>query len=432
MEKVELDKSLKEEIDKLIKIAHNNGHLSRATVIHLLLGKNQNDLYPLVYDYMINNRVKFIEDYVELDSEMNDLDTEIKGPPRVPFDSTKINIASKSLSLEGLIKRLKFEEIDLNTEFQRKEGLWDDKTKSQLIESLMLRIPLPVFYFDGTIDEKWLIIDGLQRLSTFKEFFIDKTLELEGLEYFEDYNGCKCDDLPRTYIRRMEETQLFLYIIQPGTPFNVKFNIFKRINTPGLKLEPQEIRHALYQGKSTELLKQLSGSEEFKNATGGSISNERMLGSEVILRFLAFKLNGVDAYNNYEGKLDSFLNDTMEYINKMKDEDIDEYKRYFYKGLETSSKIFGRFAFRRMTSLHGSRKNPINVALFEGWMLALCETSEEQERKLVLKKKELIERFIEKLQEKTFSYDISSGKRIAVSRRIDVINNLVKEILEND
>lgn len=424
-----IDKSLKEEIDQLTKIGIQKGHLSRTTVIHLLLAKKRTDDYSAVHTYMTENGVNFIDDDVELDSTDNDLENNISDNSQ-PFDSTQINIAQKSLSVEGLVKRLNFNEIDLNTGFQRKSGLWDLKTKSQLIESLMLRIPLPVFYFDGTVDDKWLVIDGLQRLSTFHDFFISKKLKLKGLEYFTDYDGCTYDDIPRTYTRRMEETQLFLYIIQPGTPNNVKFNIFKRINTPGLKLEPQEIRHALYQGKSTILLKQLAESEKFNNTTGKSISNERMLGCEFVLRFLAFETLGIEVYDRYDGKLDLFLNEAMDNINKMDDETIKIYRSSFYDGLKMSDLIFKSYAFRRIASIEGGRKNPINVALFESWMLALCDLDNEQKKLLVSRRKKLIENFILKLQEKTFNYDISSGKRIAVARRIKTIDNLVKEALE--
>ena len=148
------------------------------------------------------------------------------------LDPIKISISSNPISLEGILGKLEHGEIDLNTEFQRKNGLWDPKTKSQLIESLILRIPLPVFYFDGINDDKWLVIDGFQRLTTFKEFFIEKSLKLIGLEYFPDFNGYKCEDLPLIYLRRMKETLMFSYIIRSPTPENEKLNIYKRINNP--------------------------------------------------------------------------------------------------------------------------------------------------------------------------------------------------------
>lgn len=422
-----MDEGLKKEIDKLISIGKRNGYLNRSTLIHLLSGKKAIDEYAIVVNYMIDQGVQFIEEDVEYEAKdsLEDLPVFYQ-----PFDSTKINIAQKPISLEGIIKRLLFGEINMNTDFQRKSGLWDDVTKSQLIESMMLRIPIPVFYFDGTFDDKWLVIDGLQRLSTFKEFFIDKSLKLTGMEYFTDYNGCTYDDLPRTYIRRMEETQLALYIIQPGTPESVKFNIFKRINTPGLKLDNQEIRHALFHGKSTELLKSISESKEFQNITGNSLSNERMLASEVVLRYLAFVVCGIDRYEELEGNQDLFLIDSMKQINCMSDSEIDKIKNHYYDTLNRVWQIFSIYSFRKMTDTYNSRKNPFNVALYETWMINLGNMSSENYRMIIQRKEMLISKFVELLQtDKTFGYDISSAKRTAVLRRIETVGRIIREVL---
>lgn len=418
--------TIKSEIDTLLEIALKNGKISRNTVIHLLSGKNAIDDYQQVITYMSSKGIQFIDEDIEF-TEFSNIEDNISNFQ--PFDSTQINIAQKTLSIEGLLKRLRHDEIDMNTEFQRKSGLWDNVTKSQLIESLILRIPLPVFYFDGTQDDKWLVIDGLQRLTTFKEFFIDKKLELTGLEYFRDYNNCKYDDLPRTYIRRMEETQLFLYIIQPGTPENVKFNIFKRINTPGLKLEPQEIRHALYQGKATKLLKVISESDIFYDVTSGSISNDRMLACEIVLRYLAFKVIGRERFEELDGQQDRFLNEAMIKLNNMQDIDIDNVEKDYYRTLKRIKNLFGMYSFRKMTSIKNGRKNPFNVALYETWMFNIGVLSDEQYNILLSRKDILLKKYIDLLKNKTFGYDISSGKRIAVLRRIETINKLINEVL---
>lgn len=422
-----MEESLKKEIDKLITLGRKNGYLSRVTIIHLLSGNKAIGEYTNVINYMVEQGIQFTDEDIEYESKdfLSDLPSFYK-----PFDSTKINIAQKPISLEGIIKRLQYGEINMNTDFQRKSGLWDNVTKSQLIESMMLRIPIPVFYFDGTFDDKWLVIDGLQRLSTFKEFFIDKSLELTGLEYFGDYNGCKYDDLPRTYIRRMEETQLALYIIQPGTPEDVKYNIFKRINTPGLKLENQEIRHALFHGKSTELLKFLAESEAFKRITGNSISNERMLASEIVLRYLAYIVSGRDKFEELDGNQDLFLIDAMKKMNSMEDAEINNLKNQYFETLNRVWQIFNIYSFRKMTALHNSRKNPFNVALYETWMINLGNLTEEQYKMVIQNKDKIIEKFIELLNnDKTFGYDISSAKRNAVGRRINTINSLIGDII---
>ncbi len=197
-----------------------------------------------------------------------------KGERIRPFDPSKINITMKPLTLDALLKRIENDEIEFDTSFQRKAGLWNKRQKSQLIESVFLRIPLPAFYFDASDEDKWLIIDGLQRVSTLREFVVEKKLRLQELEFFPELDGCDYDRLPRTFQRRIDETVINVYLVNPSTPENVKFNIFKRINTGGLALEPQEIRNALFQGVATEFLQKLSRLDCFIKATGGSIKSE--------------------------------------------------------------------------------------------------------------------------------------------------------------
>ena len=101
-----------------------------------------------------------------------------------------------------LMDRVRNKEIDLTPGFQRKGGIWSAKAKSQLIESLLIRIPLPAFYMDGSDESKWLVVDGLQRLSTLKGFVMDKTLNFTGLEFLgKECNGKKFDQLPRNLQR---------------------------------------------------------------------------------------------------------------------------------------------------------------------------------------------------------------------------------------
>jgi len=131
-----------------------------------------------------------------LEEELED-DAAISFEITEPFDPARIRVDTKPMVISLLMDRIRNKEIDLTPGFQRKGGIWSKKAKSQLIESLLIRIPLPAFYMDGGDESKWLVVDGLQRLSTLKSFVIDKTLVLDGLEFLNECEGKKFDQLAR-------------------------------------------------------------------------------------------------------------------------------------------------------------------------------------------------------------------------------------------
>ena len=206
------------------------------------------------------------------------------------FDPSKIKMDSKVQSIYSLMSRVKHKEIE--TPSYQRGDVWNDQAKSRLIESIIVRIPIPVFYIDASDEDSWKIIDGLQRILSLKEFMIAKTLKLSGLEYISDLDEYSFDELPRPYQRRLEETDITVIFINSGTPENVKYNIFKRINTGGLPLSDQEIRHALNDGEATPLLKKLSQSDPFTKIWGSTSvwksEKDRMEKNELVLRGLGY------------------------------------------------------------------------------------------------------------------------------------------------
>jgi hypothetical protein len=346
-----------------------------------------------------------------------------------PFDPSKIRVESKNITTDVLIKRLRNDEINLQPDFQRLAGIWKDETQSRLIESMLIRIPLPAFYMDATDDNKWLVVDGLQRLTTLKRFVVDKTLALCGLEFLsEELSGKKYHELPRAFQRRIEETEIVIYLIQPGTPANVKFDIFRRINTGGEPLSAQEIRHALNQGKIIKILERLAKSEEFKRATAGGVSAKRMDDRECVLRFFSFMLNEPATYNT--NNFDAFLNESMAQLNRMSDDELNVLCGKFSGTMQTVSRLFGNDAFRKRYH-ESSARHPINKALFESWAVNLGRLSSEQTKQLITKKADLRKQFIRLMNEKDFDLAVSQGTG-SISRvrlRFKKIEELIREVL---
>lgn len=350
-----------------------------------------------------------------------------------PFDPTLIRIETRTVTIDGMIKRIANDEINLHPDFQRMGGIWNDVVQSRLIESLLIRIPLPAFYMDATDDDKWLVIDGLQRLTTLKRFVMEKSLKLQKLEFWgNEYNGKTFDGLPRSLQRRIEETQLTLYLVQKGTPHKVKFNIFKRINTGGVPLSGQEIRHALNLGYSTELVEELAKSHEFQRATDGSVSPMRMVDRECVLRFLAFKLKDPSDYSSRDD-LDSFLNDRMQEINeqgKQRPAFLDELRASFKRAMNTAHDLFGNRAFRKIDK-RTNRRSPISKALFEAWSVNLDKLSDEEIKLLVRRKAQLEKKFLTLLDDPEFGIAISysTGDARRVKLRFGQVERIIRETL---
>jgi len=349
-----------------------------------------------------------------------------------PFDPTKINIDTKTPSLDTLIERIQFNEIQLNTEsyFQRKDDLWDEEKQSRLIESILIQFPLPAFYFDGTDNKNWLIVDGLQRLSSVRNFIVKKTLKLRNLEFLSNLNGLGYDELGRDLQRVIKSTQVVTYIILPGTPTDVKFNIFKRINTGGLILEAQEIRHALFQGAPAKFVAELAKVPEFINATGGSIKTDRMLDRDFANRFLAFYHLG---YENYVPDLDTFMSKAMAAVTHMTKTEKNEIITAFQKSMELNTEIFNKHAFRKFKYPSDGR-SPINKALFDVFSVTFAKLDSYSSEKLKKNKNKFIAGFLDLLyygNDDTFFWAITSSTsdKNKVNYRFSKIENLIQNII---
>lgn len=352
----------------------------------------------------------------------NERDNKSKKPPFEPKD---ISIVVEPKTVDNLVQRIRYNEVDMNTEFQRKGNLWSDQVQSRLIESILLRFPLPAFFFDANKEDSWLIVDGLQRLWTIKNFIVDRTLVLEGLEILEHFNGFTFDKLDRGMQRRILEAQVTTYLIQPGTPKEVKYNVFHRINTGGLTLNSMEIRNALNQGIASNFLKEITESALFSQYL--RINSRRMEDRELLLRALSFVIVG---YEQYETPLSVFLNKAMEKLGSKTVVELAAIKDSFFKSMAVCSKLFGEHLFSRSISSKAQRYK-LNSALFEIWVSILMRNPE-WHAPILANKSELLKGYKTLLRDEAFVASVvssTSGEK-ALKYRYSAISILIKNILK--
>jgi hypothetical protein len=319
------------------------------------------------------------------ENEATDIEVEDAGEESAnakPWDPNKIRISTKPFSIRNVVDMIDDHDIDLAPDFQRLY-VWKPVQRSRLVESVLLGIPLPAFYFNQDSLGAMQVVDGVQRLTTIHRFYKGEET-LSNLEYL-NLNGMTFSALDAALRRRFQQTQIFVNVIEPQTPDDVKFDVFRRINTGGSPLTAQEIRHCMSRARSRELLKKLIGTPSFHQATDGAFKHERrMADREVALRFCAFRaLTTVEDYRPFSS-LDSFLLDFTRQIDGLHtskrtvpDADLERLSADFDKAMRGATLVFGRFAFRKYPPW-AKKRGPINRALFESWAVALADYEPEQ------------------------------------------------------
>lgn len=351
------------------------------------------------------------------------------------YPARNIKIDRVQFSIFELKRRYDRGNICLDPDFQRNE-VWSTRQKSELIESVVMGIPLPLIYLAETMEGKLVIVDGRQRLTTFFRY-LDNEFAINGLKIMTELNSCRFRDLENDvnkskYAAEIEDFQLVIQIIKYPTPDRVRFDIFDRVNRGGTPLNNQEMRNALYQGPATRLLNELAESEEFKAATGHSVSPLHMKDKYIILRALSFylwkkqllkKKNGEIVV--YRSDIEEFLGYAMEYLNWVDEQSRVELKKMFFRVMERCYDRLGEDAFRIPTD--SGRRRPVSMTLFESLFYFVALLEEEQIELPVGTERHAVD---EMLEDSVFldalTYNVDSA--VHVQNRFDTVEQKYREI----
>lgn len=343
------------------------------------------NLFSVEFEKYLKEQGENFESGFESEAEIENPDVQIK----VPYDPNSIQVVQAKYSLKEVYDMINgYEEdedglLDLSPDFQR-EYVWDNRRKSRLIESILLKIPLPVFYLSRDTEGKMQVVDGMQRLTTINSFFKNE-FKLSDLEYLENECG-NCyfklsnkKSLNSKFVRLIRGYQIDCNIIEPGTPENVKLDIFKRLNTGGKELNSQEVRHAFMKKDVRDFIKRLAGSTEFLMATDKSIGTNRMMDQELILRYIGFYAIYYDNFIDieYSGKMAEFLDETAVKLNQCKKIPYEHIYESFCNAMHNSWSLFGRYAFRKIEVQENAERtisrHPINKSLFIAFAVCLTK-----------------------------------------------------------
>lgn len=453
-----------EEINKLLSNASVNKKLSNTPTSNIVaedifnvVRDNNYDLADIVDSSLITG-----VDEGSKDDEEDNFINRIVDKIRVP------NIRRQTPSLSLLYERLHYNEIEIQPEYQRKDRIWPTDRKSKLIESILMGLPLPIFYFGERSNDNWVIIDGLQRLTTIQDFMRnDFPLKLEKDSTVFELNGKYFNDFDRKNTRALKEFEITAYVIDiedkdanSGDRFIIE--LFHRINTYGVKLSEQEIRSAINFGPCVYYLKNLAISKDFIKATCNTINPKRQKDVELVLSALAFIIFGYQKFNY--PTYNAFLSDAMKWINfqdfvKVKNEDREEYlpnssllnelTRKFIFGLNLSLEVFGRNTFKK--NFNSLKKEPISKPLFEVLVSIFAHATDTQRESILNNRDKLIQTLYSSINNDTkefakwesstfeeaerglhYALSTSTSKRATVIFRFESILNIIKETTNSD
>ena len=335
-----------------------------------------------------------------------------------PIDT--LLIRHESRTIYDVMRRIGQGAYIMDPEFQR-DFIWPEDKQSKLIESVLMRIPLPVFYLAEDDQGRMVVVDGLQRLSTFKRF-IDGELRLSIPGKDELNNKCFGDLSPKLQ-NRVEDCNLIFYIMDSKVPERARLDIFERVNG-GVPLTRQQMRNSLYMGEATRFLKNEAHTEIFLQATGRSLNRRTMRDREFVNRFCAFQLLPVE---EYKGDMDDFLAQALKKMNGLKTENLSRLSAEFQRSLANNYEVFARYAFRKHQRMY-DRRTVLNASLWDVMSTGLSRYPGDM---VESRADALRNRFYSLMVDREFVTAITYGPNAPrqVRRRFSIASAMFKEVL---
>ena len=297
----------------------------------------------------------------------------------IPKEARYLNTASYDYSVEFIVSMMQGEnhKIILEVPFQR-QYVWKDDKASQLIESIIMNVPIPPIYFAEEEDGKWLVIDGLQRLNSLLRYFQNE-FELKKLEVIKDLEKNKFKDLPPKSKSLLSNGLFRVNVIKKDSHEDIKYDIFMRLNKGAVTLNYQELRNCLYRGLLNNKAKQIvNENTDFLKILNLKQPHNRFLDVEFVIRFFALYTNLISDeksgyyISGYKGKMVTYINEYMKSEKNISVENTEVLRRVFD---DTIKKVILVFGIDKSFKDLSATKGKVNKALADCILLSFSKYS---------------------------------------------------------
>lgn len=308
--------------------------------------------------------------YGELEMSINKIASEIREQRRtVGFDTYDITV-------KQLVDMVAEGQIHVAPAYQR-HFVWDEVRQSNLIESIFLGIPIPSLFMATNEDSTWEVIDGLQRVTTLINYvrptFRDGVLNIStseliisGVEKIKSLRTLRFGDLPETLKLNFLTRPIRITVLNDLSDFQVRFDLFERLNTGGITLHEQEIRNCVFQGKFNDFIKDCASDRRLDQLVRRTDRRARGNIEELVLKFFAYYENR----SNFQHSVKEFLNNYMERKTKSF-KNRDELEDIFDRTLHVMSEFLPNGVVRR------ERPNTTPLVLFEAVAVGVADAVRE-------------------------------------------------------
>lgn len=334
----------------------------------------------------------------------------------------ELHFTSKDMPISDFDRMELKGRIETNPEYQR-DFVYTVEKSSRLIESALMRIPLPTIYLCEEKDGKLSVVDGQQRIRSFLNF-IRNEYALKGMTVFPELEGKYYKDLETKLQDVIDETSIRTIIINEDSA-DAKYDIFERLNRGAVTLKEQELRNCVYRGPYNSMINEVATEKAVATMFKGE--NKRMWYQEYILRFFAL----ID-FMSYKPSMKSHLNKFMKVHQYEDDKIVQEDREKFIKTLSIVKEVLGADAFATVDYDKKITLNKFSATFYDSIMVAFSRF----DRTKLINKADAIRAAIKdkKLHDDVYhdACYASTGSTDRVVRRILTIYNLISSILGDD